>query len=207
LGKGPVGSEAERTVRQQPITLWGPFKVTKAVLTGTPPPDGVAQRASVWKWDDLFCEAQARGWPGTREECKTRLSSCEQCRVRLGRHPLENNPLHLREGEGLWEAWQVSYHSSLLTREASLFLFLFSRKEQPTWIDSPGGRKTDTDCDLIRMRMLLLVVLVRGCVYGSHGKPIPPPPTVTENPGIKRRHTTVVLTGRHASLQRRMHRG
>jgi len=28
--------------------------VTKAVLMGTPPPDGVAQRASVWKWYDLF---------------------------------------------------------------------------------------------------------------------------------------------------------
>jgi len=38
--------EAERSIRQQPITLWGPFKVTKAVLMGTPPAGGVAQR--VW---------------------------------------------------------------------------------------------------------------------------------------------------------------
>ncbi|XP_064360846.1 uncharacterized protein LOC135327139 [Dromaius novaehollandiae] len=42
--------EAERTIRKQPIVLQGPFKVTKAVLAGTPPPDGVAQRASVRKW-------------------------------------------------------------------------------------------------------------------------------------------------------------
>jgi len=51
--------EAERTTRQQSIILWGPFKVTKAVLTGTPPPDGVAQRASVWKWYaqiEHYCE-------------------------------------------------------------------------------------------------------------------------------------------------------
>jgi len=51
--------------------------------------------------NDLFREAQARGWPITREECKTCISSCEQCCVRLGRHPLENGPLHLREGKGL----------------------------------------------------------------------------------------------------------
>ncbi|KFW06520.1 hypothetical protein N327_04871, partial [Fulmarus glacialis] len=42
--------EAERTIRQQPIVLRGPFKVIKTVLAGTPPPDGVAQRASVRKW-------------------------------------------------------------------------------------------------------------------------------------------------------------
>ncbi|GAB0180730.1 pol-like protein ENS-3 [Grus japonensis] len=39
--------EAKRTIRKQPITLRGLFKVTKAVLAGTQPPDGVAQRASV----------------------------------------------------------------------------------------------------------------------------------------------------------------
>ena len=55
--------------------------------------------------NDLFREAQARGWPVTREGCKTRISSCEQCGVHLDRHPLENVPLHLREGKGLWEAW------------------------------------------------------------------------------------------------------
>jgi len=27
--------------------------------------------------NDLFCEAQARGWPVTREECKTCVSTCE----------------------------------------------------------------------------------------------------------------------------------
>jgi len=38
---------------------------------------------------------------------------------------------------------------------------------------------------------------------------VPPgsPETVTENPGIKPRNTTVVLTGRHALLQCWMHRG
>ena len=58
---------------------------------------------------DLYCEAQARGWPVTREECKTCVSACEQCRTRLEKHPLEGDPLHLREGKGLWEAWQVDY--------------------------------------------------------------------------------------------------
>ena len=56
---------------------------------------------------DLFREARARGWPVTREERKTCLSSGEQCRGRLDRHPLEDDPLHWREGKGLWEAWQV----------------------------------------------------------------------------------------------------
>ena len=42
--------EVEEITRQQPIVLRGPFKVIKAVSNGTPPPDGVAQRASVRKW-------------------------------------------------------------------------------------------------------------------------------------------------------------
>lgn len=58
---------------------------------------------------DLYCEVQARGWPVTGEEHKTCVSACEQCRTRLERHPLEDDPLHLREGKGLWEAWQVDY--------------------------------------------------------------------------------------------------
>jgi len=40
----------------------------------------------------------------------------------------------------------------------------------------------DTDCDLIRMRTLLLVILVWGCIYGSHGKPLSPPPTDPNDP-------------------------
>lgn len=51
--------EAERTTRQQSIVLRGPFKVIKAVLAGTPPPDGVAQRASVREWyaqTEHYCE-------------------------------------------------------------------------------------------------------------------------------------------------------
>ena len=52
---------------------------------------------------DLYCEAHARGWPVTREECKTCVSSCEQCHARLERHPLEGGPLHLREGKGACE--------------------------------------------------------------------------------------------------------
>jgi len=174
--------EAERTIRLQPIILWDPFKVTKAVLTGTPPPDGVAQRASVWKCYDLFREMQAQWWPVTREECKTCMSSREQCHVHLGIHPLENNPLHVREGKGLWEAWQVDYYSFLLTREASSFLFLFSRKEQPTRIRSPRGSKMDTDCDLIGIRMLFLIILVRGCTYESNRRSIPSPPTDPYDP-------------------------
>ena len=39
--------EAEQAIRKQTIVLRGPFKVTKAVLAGTSPPDGVALRASV----------------------------------------------------------------------------------------------------------------------------------------------------------------
>ena len=127
--------------------------------------------------NDLFREAQVQGWPVTREECKTCISSCEQYHFSLGRHPLENDPLHWREGKGLWEAWQVDYYSFLLTREVSFFLFLFSRKEQPTCIHPPGGSKMDTDCDLIRMHMLFLIILVRGCIYESNGRPVPPLPT------------------------------
>ncbi|KFQ01967.1 hypothetical protein N330_00112, partial [Leptosomus discolor] len=42
--------EAERTIRKQVIVLRGPFKVIKPRVAGTPPPDGVAQRASVRRW-------------------------------------------------------------------------------------------------------------------------------------------------------------
>ncbi|MCQ4187517.1 hypothetical protein FK515_28425, partial [Klebsiella pneumoniae] len=58
---------------------------------------------------DLCREALARGWPVTRATCETCISACEQCRRRLERHPLEDDPLHLREGKGLWDAWQVDY--------------------------------------------------------------------------------------------------
>ncbi|TRZ09556.1 hypothetical protein HGM15179_017555, partial [Zosterops borbonicus] len=51
----------------------------------------------------------ARGWPVTREMCKTCISACEQCHKQLERHPLEDDPLHLRTGKGLWDAWQVDY--------------------------------------------------------------------------------------------------
>ena len=43
-------TEVEKIVQQQPIILRGTFKVIKTVTTGTPPPDGVAQKASVRKW-------------------------------------------------------------------------------------------------------------------------------------------------------------
>ncbi|XP_074713432.1 uncharacterized protein LOC141938585, partial [Strix uralensis] len=43
--------EVEKITRQQPIVLRGPFKVIKAVSNGTPPPDGVAQRASQNEWE------------------------------------------------------------------------------------------------------------------------------------------------------------
>jgi len=32
------------------------------------------------------------------------------------------------------------------------------------------------------MRMLLLVILVQGCIYGSHRKPLRPPPTDPYDP-------------------------
>uniref|UniRef100_A0A8C9FVA5 Integrase zinc-binding domain-containing protein n=1 Tax=Pavo cristatus TaxID=9049 RepID=A0A8C9FVA5_PAVCR len=58
---------------------------------------------------DLYRETQARGWPVTREQCRTCISACDQCRMRLGRHPLQDAPLHLREGKHLWETWQIDY--------------------------------------------------------------------------------------------------
>ena len=58
---------------------------------------------------DLYREALAWGWPVTRDMCKTCISACKQCRRRLERHPLEDDPLHLREGKGLWDAWQVDF--------------------------------------------------------------------------------------------------
>ncbi|KAF4804604.1 hypothetical protein TURU_006383 [Turdus rufiventris] len=41
--------------------------------------------------------------------CKTCISACEQCRKQLERHPLEDDPLHLRNDKGLWDVWQVDY--------------------------------------------------------------------------------------------------
>lgn len=42
--------EVEKITRQQAILMRGPFKVIKAVINGTPPPDGIAQKSSVRKW-------------------------------------------------------------------------------------------------------------------------------------------------------------
>ncbi|XP_032530464.1 uncharacterized protein LOC116780089 [Chiroxiphia lanceolata] len=42
--------EAEKTIRHQSIILRGPFKVLKPVISGTPPPAGVAQRETVRRW-------------------------------------------------------------------------------------------------------------------------------------------------------------
>ncbi|XP_051497578.1 uncharacterized protein LOC127395148 [Apus apus] len=58
---------------------------------------------------DLYKEAQARGWPVTREQCKTVISSCDLCKIRLGEHPLTSDHLHIREGKPLWSTWQVDY--------------------------------------------------------------------------------------------------
>ena len=48
-------------------------------------------------------EAGSRGWPVTRELCNTVISACGLCRTRLEKHPLQNPPLHLQDGKGLWE--------------------------------------------------------------------------------------------------------
>lgn len=45
-----ASQEAQETTHKQPLILRGAFQVIKSVLAGTPPPDGVAQRASVCKW-------------------------------------------------------------------------------------------------------------------------------------------------------------
>lgn len=58
---------------------------------------------------DLYREAQARGWPVTREQCRTCISACDLCCTRLDRHPLQDAPLHLREGKHMWETWQIDY--------------------------------------------------------------------------------------------------
>ncbi|RMC03594.1 hypothetical protein DUI87_19769 [Hirundo rustica rustica] len=42
--------EVEKVGQQQPVVLRGPFEVIKTITTGIPPPDGVAQGASVRKW-------------------------------------------------------------------------------------------------------------------------------------------------------------
>ena len=73
---------------------------------------------------DLYQEAQARGWPVTRENCKTCISACEQCRIHLDRHPLEDSPLHLREGKGLWEAWQVDYIGPFRKSEGKCYVLV-----------------------------------------------------------------------------------
>ncbi|RMC18698.1 hypothetical protein DUI87_04594 [Hirundo rustica rustica] len=42
--------EVEKVGQQQPVVLRGSFEVIKTITTGIPPPDGVAQGASVRKW-------------------------------------------------------------------------------------------------------------------------------------------------------------
>ena len=58
---------------------------------------------------DLLKEAGSRGWPITREMCSTIISACSLCHTRLEKHPLQNPPLHLQDGKGLWEIWQIDY--------------------------------------------------------------------------------------------------
>ncbi|KAK4829695.1 hypothetical protein QYF61_006070 [Mycteria americana] len=58
---------------------------------------------------DLLKEAGSKGWPVTRKMCGTVISACGLCRTRLEKHPLQDPPLHLRDGKGLWETWQVDY--------------------------------------------------------------------------------------------------
>lgn len=58
---------------------------------------------------DLFKEAGGRGWPVTQELCNMVISACNQCCTQLESHPLQEPPLHLWDGKGLWETWQVDY--------------------------------------------------------------------------------------------------
>ncbi|KAF4804444.1 hypothetical protein TURU_007906 [Turdus rufiventris] len=41
--------------------------------------------------------------------CKTYILACEQCRKQVERHPLEDDPLHLRNDKSLWDVWQIDY--------------------------------------------------------------------------------------------------
>lgn len=58
---------------------------------------------------DLYMEAQARGWPVTRKQCETCISECGLCHTRLDHNLLTIPPLHLWQGKGLWDTWQVDY--------------------------------------------------------------------------------------------------
>lgn len=73
---------------------------------------------------DLFREAGSRGWPVTRELCNTITSACSQCRTRLERHPLQGPPLHLRDGKGLWETWQVDYIGPFKKSEGKQYILV-----------------------------------------------------------------------------------
>ena len=42
--------EAERLRTSQDIIVQGPFPLLSSILKGSPPPQGVAQKATVWKW-------------------------------------------------------------------------------------------------------------------------------------------------------------
>ena len=58
---------------------------------------------------DLFKEAGGKGWPVTRELCSMIISACSQYCTRLERYALQEPPLHLWDGKGLWETWQADY--------------------------------------------------------------------------------------------------
>ena len=58
---------------------------------------------------DLYHEAQAHGWPVTREQFRTCISACELCHIRLARHPLQDAPLHLKEEKRIIETWQIDF--------------------------------------------------------------------------------------------------
>lgn len=58
---------------------------------------------------DLYCEAHARGWPLTRENCHTCISVCSLCQSRRDKHPLDQPPLHIKSEKGLWDTWQIDY--------------------------------------------------------------------------------------------------
>lgn len=41
----------------------------------------------------------------------------QTCRTRLEKHPLQDSPLHLWDGKGLWETWQINYIGPLRQSE------------------------------------------------------------------------------------------
>lgn len=57
---------------------------------------------------DLLREASSQGWPVNKEQCSV-ITACGGCHIWFDWHPLQNPPLHLREGKGLWDVWQVDY--------------------------------------------------------------------------------------------------